>query len=287
VAARKVAEENKKLRVLLNKHGVLDESIEHFLISGIVPPSGNHAVASQFRSAIVGSNVGTLEQLLEPRRPNCIDPSTPFCPVPSSISGVARVTDSGGQASREASVTMWDAVTSSSSPLTRNFPTTLPSQSTRIQPGQQFLTPNTTPTGASRNDSLALQGLGTMMDDPRTSDVTVSPVSATGDGQSQGGYGYDIHLLPSPSGYSTPQHRRQRLAVQTPTCVPSPISPTYIPTTSSPNNCGLGSDLMATMAGDEASVRASLGCVPGLDYQVDNVHFANAMDRYTAAAIGM
>jgi len=239
-----------------------------------------------------GGNVDTLEQLLEPRRPNIGESKSPFCPVPSNIgvgAGTIKMLDvMAAQASREASVaSMWDTVSGSNSPLTRSFPT-LASHG-RIQPTQQYLTPNTTPNGSSRTDvGLAVQGLGSMMDDPRTSTANVSPVSMAGDATVQSGYGYDMNMIPSPTAFTTPQHRRQKLMLQTPTnCVPSPISPTYMPSASSTDSCSMATDYMSAMGGaDPEQVRAALSCLPQLDCQVDNVNFATAMDRYTAA-IGM
>ncbi|KAK3307070.1 uncharacterized protein B0T15DRAFT_163654 [Chaetomium strumarium] len=71
-AARQVAEENRKLRVLLRHHGISESSIETYLASGVVtPPSassvGTPALAG--RSSIP-STVQRLEHVLGPRKPS-------------------------------------------------------------------------------------------------------------------------------------------------------------------------------------------------------------------------
>jgi len=87
VAARKVAEENKRLRALLHKHGVDERSIGLFLQSGTVAP--NKAKAPN-RSDAVGDAVHALDGLLGPRRPSCLidsDPgSTPSASSPAGSS---------------------------------------------------------------------------------------------------------------------------------------------------------------------------------------------------------
>ena len=74
MAARKVAEENKKLRALLHKHGVDDKSIAVFLQSGTLAPAKSKSL-SQFDAA--GDTVRALEGVLGPRRPSCLLDSDP------------------------------------------------------------------------------------------------------------------------------------------------------------------------------------------------------------------
>ncbi|KAM7217545.1 hypothetical protein V8F06_007055 [Rhypophila decipiens] len=88
VVARKVAEENKKLRVLLNNNGIKNDAIENFLASGITQsPRGLVGPRALASSSCCGGAVGSsssrnhdvheLEQLLIPRRPS-------WCDIPSS-----------------------------------------------------------------------------------------------------------------------------------------------------------------------------------------------------------
>jgi len=48
------------------------------------------------------------------------------------------------------------------------------------------------------------------------------------------------------------------------------------------NNCAVAADMIMTMAGgDSSSVKADLGCQPGIDCEVDNHIILSVMDRYT------
>ncbi|XP_044716031.1 uncharacterized protein HRG_10205 [Hirsutella rhossiliensis] len=70
MAARRIAEENKQLRELLNRHGFSDGQVAHFLQSGtfvLLDADQNHP----FRAGDPGAAVQSLEQLL-----SCRDPST-------------------------------------------------------------------------------------------------------------------------------------------------------------------------------------------------------------------
>ena len=80
LAARRVADENRRLRALLNHHGVGDDAIEGYLAGG----DGSEAV--------VGRAVGRLEQLLVPRRPSC---GSLGVPVRAGSSEASVASDSG------------------------------------------------------------------------------------------------------------------------------------------------------------------------------------------------
>jgi len=75
MAARKVADENKMLRTLLNKLGVNNNNIEVYL------QSSADTTADTLSGAPLTdpSAVETLETLLEPRRPRSLDPDAAFC----------------------------------------------------------------------------------------------------------------------------------------------------------------------------------------------------------------
>lgn len=118
MAARRVAEENRQLRELLHKQGISDEYIAHYTQTtttghtGVDMSSANAAAAAAAGVAAApgpgfpgvpgagpGPSVQSLQQLLAPRRPASLDPTTPF-PL-------------AGQASREASITSASTSTSS------------------------------------------------------------------------------------------------------------------------------------------------------------------------------
>lgn len=81
LAARRVADENRRLRALLNRHGVSDDAIEGYLAGG----DGGEAAA-------VGRPVGRLDQLLLPRRPSC---GSLGVPVRAESSEASATSDSG------------------------------------------------------------------------------------------------------------------------------------------------------------------------------------------------
>ncbi|KAM4056719.1 hypothetical protein HRG_003587 [Hirsutella rhossiliensis] len=98
MAARRVAEENRQLRELLNRHGVCDDHIAHYLQSGTFAPldaEQNHP----FRAGDAGTAVQSLHHVMLPRRLTGLDQSMPL-PVP-------------GQSSRETSTASGSTTSSS------------------------------------------------------------------------------------------------------------------------------------------------------------------------------
>lgn len=54
------------------------------------------------------------------------------------------------------------------------------------------------------------------------------------------------------------------------------------------NSCVFAADMITTMAGaDPGAVRADLGCLPGMDCEVNNHLVFNVMDRYTGPGVGL
>lgn len=54
------------------------------------------------------------------------------------------------------------------------------------------------------------------------------------------------------------------------------------PITANVNSCVFATDMITTMAGgDPSTIREELGCVPGMDCEVDNTLVFNVMGRYT------
>merc|ERR1712225_68184 len=71
-AARKVAEENKRLRALLSQQGVREDSIEVYLQTS---PTGDTEMGGQYGSQ--SKAVRVLAQLLPTRKPCCTDGNKP------------------------------------------------------------------------------------------------------------------------------------------------------------------------------------------------------------------
>ncbi|OAQ63113.1 hypothetical protein VFPPC_14520 [Pochonia chlamydosporia 170] len=84
MAARKVANENKQLRELLNRYGVTDEYIAHYLQAS----AASHPEASQGLTVLpgeLGVAAQSLQQLMLPRRPSHLEQTAQFT-VPSQSS---------------------------------------------------------------------------------------------------------------------------------------------------------------------------------------------------------
>lgn len=142
MAARRVAEENRILKEILHKNGVTDEYIAHCIQSAIhAGPEASPPTNAAFHpgGAQPAASMQSLQQVLAPRRPNSLDPSTPFLPA---------------QTSREASIasgsttasSMWGDSTPSLPPgyghhTPVNVPqATLPSSAGHGYPGQMYST---------------------------------------------------------------------------------------------------------------------------------------------------
>lgn len=256
LAARKVADENRKLRGLLALHGIGEDSIEAYMHSS---PTGD-----QLNTQIPTSSapVQNLQHLLQTRKPCCADMQT------------SHTVSTSGADSREASLTSVSTAQSSWDPSSLPF-------SSMQQTGKprQFMTP--TSTSRSTTSSISFhshhnvsqhQGL-TPVSAPRNP----SPTSMAKQTQM---FSLDPRLSQSNNAqYMThpgvPQQLQSHGGFQSP----------YIPTTpNSPNgnSCVFAADMISNMSGvDSSSVRADLGCPPGMDCELDNHIIFNVMDRYS------
>ncbi|XP_044718744.1 uncharacterized protein HRG_01586 [Hirsutella rhossiliensis] len=71
MAARRVAEENKQLQELLNRHGISDDQITRFLQSGTLPLDSNQG--QPFHAEDPSAAVQSLQRLLMPRQLASLD----------------------------------------------------------------------------------------------------------------------------------------------------------------------------------------------------------------------
>ncbi|CAM1511299.1 Fc.00g088120.m01.CDS01 [Cosmosporella sp. VM-42] len=133
MAARRVAEENRQLRGLLNRHGINDDYITSYLHSGTVAQPDPIPV-SHYATGNPGETVQSLQHTIAPRRPTAVDTNVPY-PVPQ-------------EGSREASIA--SVSTSSSSvweptqPMQPNYGRGL-SANVPQQMGRQPMFPQTAP----------------------------------------------------------------------------------------------------------------------------------------------
>ncbi|OAA61341.1 hypothetical protein ISF_05420 [Cordyceps fumosorosea ARSEF 2679] len=106
VAARRVAEENRQLRQLLNKHGFSDEYIARFLQAAAPaggPPDMSHGQG--FAPVEPGMAVHALQQAMISRRPASLDSNTPF-PVSNQVLSDSSISSTPSMSNS----TPWDSI---------------------------------------------------------------------------------------------------------------------------------------------------------------------------------
>lgn len=272
MAARRVADENKKLRGLLAQHGIGDDSVEAYLQSS---PTTDSVMQGQYGSS--STAVQVLEQLLQARKPCCSEGNT-GAPTNSGM-GIAGSRDSS--ASQSTVQSLWDPI----HPPKRSGQSTGKAASS----AHQFMTPSSSGSRASNaglshasNHSAAQYQRLTPVSLPRNP----SPASGRARHDPQL-FGFGSQLSLSTTTYDHSAAARQHLQ---PHSMPQRSS-VYMPTTttsSNVNSCVFATDMITTMAGgEESAVRADLGCAPGMDCEVDNQLIFNVMDRYTGQGVGL
>ncbi|KAH8718189.1 hypothetical protein HC256_002841 [Beauveria bassiana] len=145
IAARRVADENRQLRQLLNEHGFSQEYINRFLQAGNVVAAGgpgmNHRQAFAAAAAATGEPSmasHALQQALVPRRPASLEPNVPFTSVTSQVMSDSSISSTPSVSTS----TPWDAMPAESSyshnPGMHLQTTALASQSSQQQQQQQY-----------------------------------------------------------------------------------------------------------------------------------------------------
>lgn len=266
VAARKVAEENRKLRGLLALHGIDHDSTEAYLHSS---PTGEIQLSSQIPSQ--SAPVQALQQLLQTRKPCCAEMRTGLTVNTGDLDS-----REGSLTSVSASQSSWDLNRLSSSGTLNHTGNGTP---------HQFIAPNSAARSATSSISYHShhnvprhQGLASVSG-PRNP----SPASMSNQPQM---FELDPRLSQSnPPQYITHQPVPQQLQPH------GTLQSTYTPTTpGSPNanSCVFAADMISTMSGgDPNAVSADLGCLPGMDCDVDNQLVFHVMDRYSEQTAGL
>ena len=271
MAARRVADENKKLRGLLAQHGIGDDNIEAYLQSS---PTSDSLMVGQYGSS--SNAVQNLEQLLQTRKTFSADGNVPLL--------------MGGPESRDSSVStvqsLWDPLHQSTG-NDRRRSGNMQSAGKAASSAHQFMTPSST---ASRTSSLSHGSRG-VAHHQRLAPVALArnPSPASNPSRHTPHFDFDQQLtLANPSSYNSRQSTAQKHLQ--PHSAPKRSS-IYMPTTTSSSNvnsCVFATDMITTMGGgDPNSVRAELGCLPDMDCEVDNQLVFNVMDRYTGTSVGM
>ncbi|KAM3466821.1 hypothetical protein MY5147_005968 [Beauveria neobassiana] len=114
IAARRVADENRQLRQLLNEHGFSQEYINRFLQAGNVVAAGpgmNHRQAFAATTGEPSMASHALQQALVPRRPASLEPNVPFTSVTSQVMSDSSISSTPSVSTS----TPWDAMPAESS----------------------------------------------------------------------------------------------------------------------------------------------------------------------------
>lgn len=265
-AARRVAEENKKLRTLLSQQGVRDESIEAYLQT-----TGDAVMGGQFGSH--SESVQVLEHLLNTPKACCTDGNIP--------TGGSQFYDRDSSGSITTTQSIWDpAQNAIHNPSSR--------RRSEVQQGGkvatvQYMAPSGSTTSSATMGHSTSHGLHHHQRLAPAQGRHISPGSSSSN-QNHQMYDYDHQVAISNQAYpslqrNTPKH--QYSSVQYPSV--------YVPTTSGSNvnNCNYAAEMITTMAGigDSSGVRAELGCGPVMDCEVDNQLVFNVMDRYSGVGL--
>jgi hypothetical protein len=249
-AARRVADENKKLRGLLAQNGIGEDRVEAYLQS--VSPNETTA---EIPFGASSNAAQALESLLVARKTcrTCGDGNTANSDMNSAIgwAGSSSISDS-------IVASVWDG-----------FEAGFPSMgNSGAMTTQNMISSETA-------SSISSHGHGSR-------DHTPHHQKLMGRGSSSRfmAGGHMLEFDEQPTSYDSQQ--QQQMGVHD--------SPLYMQTSnntlSNANSCVLATDMITTMAGgDPNAVRADLGCLPGMDCEVDNQLVFTVLDRYAGAGL--
>jgi hypothetical protein len=268
MAARKVADENKKLRALLAQHGIRDDTIEAYLQN---PATGDASVNGQFGSS--SPSVQVLQQLLQTRKTIGVDGN-----IAVTVNSMPRSRESS-LASASTVQSMWEPIHASNTN----------GRGALQHTSHQFMTPSSTT--RSTTSSISHDSSHSVQHHQRLAPVAISrnPSPASNMANHPQMFDLDPQLSQSnPSSYNThqsapqqhwqPHSAPQRSSIYTPTTTTSPNL----------NSCVFAADMITAMSGrDPNDVSADLGCMPGMDCEVDNHLIFNVMDHYTGTSVGL
>jgi hypothetical protein len=265
VAARRVADENRKLRALLSQNGIGDGEVEAYLQNS----------GSDGGSTPMGTGGGALTKNLE----TLLSTKKTCCPPGTMASAVGNVARAGGSCSRGNSVGSTSTVQSSTwEPIQMQTRRTSEVISQRPH-GTQFLTPSSDASRASSvsyDRPIQLQ----MTPVPTLGTHTMPNILPRSHTQMHFDFGDEVN-------FTTPDFHPQTHSTDIPQHAMQPQNP-YIPVTNDlMNSCSFATDMITTMVGgNPEDVRADLGCAPGTECQVDNQLLFNVMDRYSGHDVG-
>ncbi|KAE8447666.1 hypothetical protein EG329_010472 [Mollisiaceae sp. DMI_Dod_QoI] len=273
MAARRVADENKKLRGLLAQHGVADDSVEAYLQT--LPAT--ETMGTPYASS--SGAVQLLEQLLQTRKTCCTDGNNPMAPQMSLGTGSR---DSSSSVTTVQS--LWDPIYAQNTG-DRARVGSVELMGKAVSSAHQFMTPSTS--SASRTSSMShgpASNHAVSHQRLTSGQIPRSPASNPSN-QSQHQHLFDFDPQISISSSYSPHHAHKHLQPHS-GAQRSSVYITQPPPNSNVNNCNYATDMITTMAGvDPSAVRADLGCEPGMDCEVDNHLVFNVMDRYSGVGL--
>jgi hypothetical protein len=189
MAARRVADENRQLRELLNRYGVTDEYIAHYL-QAYAASNPESSQGQTIRPGEAGAAAQSLQQLMIPRRAAHLEQAVPFT-VPSQSSREDSITSAS-----TANSSVWESAQSTIPYNHHPQQLTVPPPDHRYSSSVFPTQPATTQSGHFHQSSSS----GQMMNDPQHNLATNHhPVPA----DSRSTMGYQFPLNP----YSDPTNR--------------------------------------------------------------------------------
>lgn len=205
MAARRVAEENKQLRELLNRYGFSGEYIAHYLQSGTVSPL-DAGRGQPFHTGDPGTSVQSLQQLLIPRRAAGLDQNVPF-PLPSQSSRE----DSIASAST-ASSSVWESTQGTMAPYGHHQQISVAPAVMGSSGHPQYSSPAFSGDAAAvRQNSFPGPPPPSMLSDPRQAIVTTQPMSMDGHPAMNYHYSMSPYNDATARGYGPPGGERPGL----------------------------------------------------------------------------
>ncbi|PVH72065.1 hypothetical protein DL98DRAFT_660239 [Cadophora sp. DSE1049] len=268
-AARRVAEENKKLLALLAQHGVRDKSIEAYLQT---PSTADTLIGGQYGSH--SKAVQVLEQLLSTRKGCCTDGTEP--------SGGGQSCDRESPGSVTTTQSTWDPSRNAKSRRRSGI-----QQAGRVA-SMQYITPTGSSTSSAtlgHSTSHAMTQHQRLVPAQMGRDLSPGSKASNQNRQHHQMYDYCQQYSLSNQSYSSiqnnpPEHQYQNMQQS---------SSVYVSTTSNPNvsNSDYAGEMVTTMAGvcDSSTVRADAGCAPGMECEVDSHRVVDIMDRYSGIGL--
>lgn len=275
-AARKVADENKKLRRLLAQNGIGEDIIESFLQQKTV---GDPATEDQYGAT--GTAAQNLEYVLQARKFCCPEWST-NTPTQAGMPGISQSRASSSSVSTARSV--WKPIPNQY--INTQHPASMAGRGTTV--GHQFMTPSSTASGKSSISPVYATSSVTYQQQlaPDSIHRNLSPASSHSRESSQI-YDYATHLpIPHPRSFDSSHPDLHQFSMPESHSLDSSYA--TVPSSNNASSCVFATDMITTMTGsDPQSVRADLGCGPDADCEVDNQLVFNVMDRYTDPNIEM